>query len=83
MLADLQNRGLEDIFIACIDNLQGFADAIESVFPHTENLPRLSGYFQYNKHPPDFYTINIIEGFTGNCALSPNRKAPSSRKTPS
>lgn len=36
MLTDLQNRGLEDIFIACIDNLRGFADAIESVFPQTE-----------------------------------------------
>ena len=36
VLTDLQNRGLEDIFIACIDNLQGFADAIESVFPQTE-----------------------------------------------
>ncbi len=36
VLTDLQNRGLEDIFIACIDNLTGFADAIESVFPKTE-----------------------------------------------
>lgn len=36
VLTDLQNRGIEDIFIACIDNLQGFAEAIESVFPQTE-----------------------------------------------
>lgn len=36
VLTDLQNRGLEDVFIACIDNLQGFADAIESVLPKTE-----------------------------------------------
>jgi putative transposase len=36
VLTDLQNRGLEDIFIACIDNLPGFADAIESIFPKTE-----------------------------------------------
>lgn len=36
VLTDLQNRGLEDIFIACIDNLAGFADAIESIFPQTE-----------------------------------------------
>jgi transposase-like protein len=36
VLTDLQNRGLEDIFIACIDNLQGFAEAIESIFPKTE-----------------------------------------------
>jgi transposase-like protein len=36
VLTDLQNRGVEDIFIASIDNLQGFADAIESIFPNTE-----------------------------------------------
>lgn len=35
VLTDLQNRGVEDILIACIDNLSGFADAIESVFPQT------------------------------------------------
>lgn len=36
VLTDLQSRGVQDIFIACIDNLQGFADAIESLFPQTE-----------------------------------------------
>jgi transposase-like protein len=36
VLTDLHNRGVNDIFIACIDNLQGFADAIESIFPQTE-----------------------------------------------
>jgi len=36
VLTDLQNRGVEDIFIACIDNLSGFAEAIESIFPRTE-----------------------------------------------
>ncbi|MES1221432.1 MAG: IS256 family transposase [Bacteroidota bacterium] len=36
VLTDLQNRGVSDIFIACIDNLQGFADAIESIFPQAE-----------------------------------------------
>lgn len=36
VLTDLQNRGVEDIFIASIDNLTGFADAIESIFPQTE-----------------------------------------------
>lgn len=35
VLTDLQNRGVEDILIACIDNLSGFADAIASVFPST------------------------------------------------
>lgn len=36
VLTDLQNRGVEDIFIASIDNLTGFAEAIESIFPQTE-----------------------------------------------
>jgi putative transposase len=36
VLTDLQQRGIEDILIACIDNLKGFAEAIESVFPKTQ-----------------------------------------------
>lgn len=36
VLTDLQNRGVEDILIACIDNLSGFPEAIESIFPQTE-----------------------------------------------
>jgi len=35
VLSDIQARGVEDILIACIDNLSGFKEAIESVFPHT------------------------------------------------
>lgn len=36
VLTQLQQRGVEDILIACIDNLKGFADAIETIFPKTE-----------------------------------------------
>lgn len=36
VITDIQNRGVKDILIACIDNLKGFAEAIESVFPKTE-----------------------------------------------
>lgn len=36
VLTDLQNRGIQDILIACIDNLKGFSEAIESIFPKTE-----------------------------------------------
>jgi len=36
VLNDLQQRGIEDILIACIDNLKGFAQAIENIFPKTE-----------------------------------------------
>ena len=36
VLNSLRNRGVEDIFIACTDNLAGFSDAIEAVFPRTD-----------------------------------------------
>jgi transposase-like protein len=34
-LTDLKNRGLLDIFVACIDGLSGFADAIRAAYPQT------------------------------------------------
>ena len=36
VLPDLQNRGVQDILIACVDGLTGFPDAIQSVFPQTD-----------------------------------------------
>ena len=36
VMTDLQNRGLKDILIACIDNLKGFSEAINSIYPKTE-----------------------------------------------
>jgi transposase-like protein len=35
-LTDLKNRGLQDIFIVCVDGLTGFADAIRAAYPHTK-----------------------------------------------
>jgi putative transposase len=35
ILTELRNRGLQDIFIACVDGLKGFPEAIESMYPHT------------------------------------------------
>jgi putative transposase len=35
-LTDLKNRGLEDIFVACIDGLSGFAEAIHAAYPQTK-----------------------------------------------
>lgn len=34
-LTDLKNRGLSDIFVACIDGLSGFAEAIHAAYPQT------------------------------------------------
>ena len=36
VISDLQNRGVQDIFIATTDGLTGFSDAIHAVFPQTE-----------------------------------------------
>jgi putative transposase len=35
VLTELKNRGIRDIFIACVDGLKGFPQAIESAFPAT------------------------------------------------
>ena len=35
-LTDLKNRGLNDIFVACIDGLSGFAEAIHAAYPQTQ-----------------------------------------------
>ena len=35
VLTELQNRGLQDILIACVDGLKGFPDAINAVYPET------------------------------------------------
>jgi putative transposase len=36
VLTDIRNRGVKDIFIACVDGLKGFPEAIETTFPQTE-----------------------------------------------
>ena len=35
VITDLKNRGVEEIYIACVDGLKGFPDAINSIFPKT------------------------------------------------
>ena len=36
VLTELQNRGIKDILIACVDGLKGFPDAINTVYPDTQ-----------------------------------------------
>ena len=36
VLTELQNRGVKDILIACVDGLKGFPDAIATAFPETQ-----------------------------------------------
>lgn len=36
VLTELQNRGVKDVLIACVDGLKGFPDAINTVYPQTQ-----------------------------------------------
>ena len=36
VLTDLKNRGVEDIFIVCMDGLTGLPDAVRAVYPKTK-----------------------------------------------
>lgn len=36
VLTELRNRGVQDVFIACVDGLKGFPEAIEAMFPKTQ-----------------------------------------------
>lgn len=35
VFTELQNRGVKDIFIACMDGLIGLPEAVETLYPHT------------------------------------------------
>jgi putative transposase len=36
VITEIKNRGVQDIYIACVDGLKGFAEAIEAVYPKTQ-----------------------------------------------
>jgi putative transposase len=36
VLTELKNRGVKDVFVACVDGLTGFPEAIATVFPKTQ-----------------------------------------------
>lgn len=60
IMNELKNRGVKDIFIACIDGLSGLDKAIEAVFPKTEiqrcviHLMRNSFKYIPHKHKMEF-----------------------------
>ncbi len=39
VLTELKNRGVADVFIACVDGLKGFPEALETVFPQVVVQP--------------------------------------------
>jgi putative transposase len=36
IITELKHRGVRDIFIACVDGLKGFPEAIEAIYPQTQ-----------------------------------------------
>lgn len=58
--AELKNRGVKDIFIACVDGLKGLPEAINAIFPRTEvqlcvvHMIRNSLRFIPSKHSKEF-----------------------------
>ena len=47
-VTELKNRGVQDIFIACVDGLKGFPEAIETVFPRTAVQPCIVHVVRYS-----------------------------------
>ena len=48
VVTELKNRGVQDIFIACVDGLKGFPEAIEAVFPKTSVQPCIVHMVRYS-----------------------------------
>ena len=48
VVTELKNRGVQDVFIVCVDGLKGFPEAIEAAFPRTavQRMHRASGALQ-------------------------------------
>jgi len=67
VLTDLQQRGVKDILIASIDNLKGFAQAIENIFPETEvqlcvihQIRNSLKYIPWNKHKEFLQELKLV-----------------------
>ncbi|MGL1904470.1 MAG: IS256 family transposase [Fibrobacterales bacterium] len=77
VLTEIQNRGVQDILVACVDGLKGFPEAIESIYPETEvqlcivHLMRASMKYLSKEDRPSvladlkqIYTATTLEGAT-------------------
>ena len=52
VVTKLKNRGLQDVFIACVDGLKGFPEAIEAVYP--------KAIFGITKHLNPFGKVRLV-----------------------
>ena len=61
VVTELKNRGVQDIFIACVDGLKGFPEAIETTYPKDRRaaLHRAYGALQLE--------LRLVETAQGSC----------------
>ncbi len=77
VLTELQNRGVKDILIACVDGLKGFPDAINTAFPNAQiqlciahMLRNSMKYVPWKDYKPVTADLkNIYQSITGEEAL--------------
>ncbi len=69
VFTELQNRGVKDIFIACMDELIGLPEAVETLYPHTRvqlcrvHMVRTSLKYVSYKHRKEVATdVKLIYG---------------------
>jgi putative transposase len=55
VVTELKNRGVKEIFIACVDGLKGFPEAIEAIFPKTQIHP-------YGAAQPELRILETAQG---------------------
>ena len=61
VLNQLKERGLEDILIVSTDNLPGFTQAIEAVYPKAEIHPNSVGKIMYNPPNKKLHKVCILQ----------------------
>src|ERR1051325_11593867 len=70
VLTDIKNRGVADIFIACVDGLSGFPKAIETVFPEAQVqlciVHQVRGSLNYVSWMGALVTGGLLGGYIGN-----------------
>ena len=69
ILNELKNRGVQDVLIACRDNLNGFSGAVETVFPKTEQqlcvihqIRNSTKYVSYKDIKPVMADLKLVYG---------------------
>jgi putative transposase len=64
VVTELKNRGVTDIFIACVDGLKGFPEAIEAVYPQTQVQLCMFHMFRhalsYVSHPKELLALYLL-----------------------